>query len=269
MEKLDIKDIQIRLLRIAKIVNNICNANDIPFYMVGGTMLGAIRHKGFIPWDDDMDFAVPYDKYHKLQRILEKELPSPYRCATFENTRAVQSFFFKVEDTSTLIDDIRVPLPLEQQLGLNIDIFPLVSCSDKDWISRVPKVHRLYMLERMIFIGSTEGQMYKKVIKKILQFIIPFNYKYLLRKIGKEIDSIQPGTTYFNAVSPHYWNKPLPHSYFVPLKKYIFENTEFLGITEYDEYLKMLYNDYMKLPSKEKQEVHLDNVYEKNNEFHM
>lgn len=261
MKKLDTKEIQLRLLNIAKAVNRICRAHDIPLYMVGGTMLGAIRHKGFIPWDDDMDFAVPYDKYEKLLKVLEEELPSPYRCATFENTRAVQSYFFKVEDTSTVIDDIRVPLPLEMQLGLNIDIFPLVSCSDEDWSRRVPKIHRLNLLERKIFIGSTEGQVYKKVVKSILRLFVPFSYKFLLRKIGKEISLIKPGQTYFNAVSPHFWDKPLPNSYFYPLKAYPFEDTEFLGITDYDSYLKTLYKSYMQLPPKEKQEVHMDNVY--------
>lgn len=263
MEKIYIKEIQKRLLSLAKVVNDICERHDIPLYMVGGTMLGAIRHKGFIPWDDDMDFAVTYDHYKKLQDILRSELPEPYRCATFEDTRAVLSFFFKVEDTSTVIDDIRVPLPLEKQLGLNIDIFPLVSCSEKDWKLSLPKIHKLYMRERRIFIGSTERQFYKKIAKAFLRRIMPFDYKYYLRRIGEEIERMEPGEIYCNAVSPHYWNIPIPRSYLEMLVKYPFEDTEFYGISDYDAYLKLLYKDYMKLPPKEKQEVHADNVYVK------
>lgn len=95
MQKLYINDIHARLLVIAKTVCHICEQHDIPIYMVGGTMLGAIRHKGFIPWDDDMDFAVTYDNYTRLKDILANELPSPFRLVTFENNKAMRSFFFE------------------------------------------------------------------------------------------------------------------------------------------------------------------------------
>ena len=63
MEKIGIKEIQQHLLGIAKEFDRICTKHNIPYFMLYGTMLGAVRHKGFIPWDDDMDFGVPIEYY--------------------------------------------------------------------------------------------------------------------------------------------------------------------------------------------------------------
>ena len=71
----DIKELQSILLDIAKEFHRICTMYEIPYYMVGGTQLGAVRHKGFIPWDDDMDFGVPRVYFEKLKVLLEESLP--------------------------------------------------------------------------------------------------------------------------------------------------------------------------------------------------
>lgn len=65
------------LLAMAKTFHKICVEEDIPYYMVAGTMLGAKRHKGFIPWDDDMDFAIPRAYYEKAKNVLKTKLPPP------------------------------------------------------------------------------------------------------------------------------------------------------------------------------------------------
>ena len=95
MERIDIEEVHSRVLAIAKEFDRICTLHGIPYYMIGGTMLGAIRHKGFIPWDDDMDFGVPIEHYQELINILEKELPYPFRCCTYKNHPAVLFNFLK------------------------------------------------------------------------------------------------------------------------------------------------------------------------------
>lgn len=263
MRSIDIKESQQILLDIAKCVDSICQKNNIPFYMLGGTMLGAIRHKGFIPWDDDMDFGVPYDKYYQLIELLEKELPSQYRCLTYENSETMLEFFVKIEDVTTLVKDVRLDIPLKQQPGLTIDIFPLVSCGEAAFETIVPKVRKLYLKKRRVFIGSTDHSKIKNVIKKILRLVVPYSSLSLNREMKKLTDKIAPGDYICNISSPHYWDRPLPKEYFEPIVKYPFENTEFSGITQYDKYLSELYNNYMQIPPKEKQEVHLDNVFKR------
>lgn len=260
MKKIDIKECQGILLNIAKATNKVCENHGIPFYMLGGTMLGAIRHKGFIPWDDDMDFGVPYERYHELISVLNKELPFPYVCSTFENSSSVISFFAKVEDSSTVVEDARLT-QIKKQRGINIDIFPLVSCEEKEWNRNIPKIQKLQTLKRIVYVGSTTRNKFKNAAKRILKAIFPISSKQINRAIAKKIDKIRPGNYYCNIVSPHFWSIALPKYYFEDMIVYDFEDTRFLGISNYDEYLSKLYKNYMKLPPKEKQEVHLDNVY--------
>ena len=70
MEQLETKECHKYLLRLAKTFHKICTRNNVPYYMIGGTQLGAIRHKGFIPWDDDIDICMPRDEYEKLLSIV-------------------------------------------------------------------------------------------------------------------------------------------------------------------------------------------------------
>ena len=260
MRQLSIKDCQNRLLNIAKIVNGICQRNNISLFMLGGTMLGAIRHKGFIPWDDDMDFGVIYDDYVKLERILKRELPQPLVCTTYENSNAMHSFFLKVEDKSTVTLD---PDSLFDQLGINLDIFPLVPCSIEEWNKLIPRIRAIQSFNRRVYIGSTEKKPYKQRIKRILSRVFPISSVSFNRRIKKLIGKIKPGDYYYNVASPHFWNKPLPHCYFAEKVYYEFEDTAFLGVSDYDAYLKTLYKDYMVVPPLEKQVIHHDMIFEK------
>ena len=74
------------LLNIATAFHNICVAHNIPYYMLGGPQLGAVRHRGMIPWDDDMDFGVPREYFEQLKQILSTELQSSYNVISIDNT---------------------------------------------------------------------------------------------------------------------------------------------------------------------------------------
>lgn len=70
--------IQLKELEILKVFQNICRRHGLRYFAIGGTCLGAVRHKGFIPWDDDIDVAMPYEDYLEFQRIAETDLPDNY-----------------------------------------------------------------------------------------------------------------------------------------------------------------------------------------------
>ena len=259
MRKIDINECHELLLEIAKEFDRICTKYGIPYYMLGGTMLGAIRHKGFIPWDDDMDFGVPRPYYQELINILEKELPYPYKCYTYENNEAVKSPFMKIANSNTVIDDPRIKLPIERQIGLNIDIFPLDYCDKDD--KMIKRIHIWGRISQLVYIESTQNNCFKSTIKLILRLLFPIKHITILRKINILACSLEKGKYLANIFGRWKSKEIIPLEWYGEGERYNYENISLCGIKKYDEYLSQMYGDYMKLPPINMREAHVDNVY--------
>lgn len=253
-----IEEIHKILLSIANAFAEVCDKNNIPYCMIGGTMLGAIRHKGFIPWDDDMDFGVYSEHYCQLKKILEKELPSPYKCISFENCESVKYPFFKIEDDSTRVLDKTVNLPLEAMTGLNIDIFPLFPCNGNNW--EVRRLNPLKKLTTLLYVESDKDCLYKKIIRWILRFTIRMDKKKWLQFLYRKADSLK-GAYRGNLFGRWREREIFPEEVYQNLEEYNFETIKLKGIKQADRYLRQMYGDYMKLPTKDKQLTHISNVY--------
>lgn len=251
-----------RLLAIAKVFDEICTKHNIPYYMLGGTMLGAIRHKGFIPWDDDMDFGVPRKYYNCLITTLENELPKQYRCSSYRTNPNVFSPFFKIEDTTTVIVDPRIPLPIEEQMGVNVDIFPLDYCDFDSPIAN--KVNMMTDIYSLVYIDSADGNKAKNMMKKFLRFLIPYKRDEFLDKLNSYLESMN-GDGYLLANVFGRWRKKewIPKEWYGFNIRYQFENISLCGVKEYDKYLRQMYGDYTMLPPKEKQIPHATQAYKK------
>lgn len=261
MERISIEEIHNRILTIAKEFDRICTYHGIPYYMIGGTMLGAIRHKGFIPWDDDMDFGVPIEHYQELIDILNKELQYPYRCCTYKNHPAVLFNFFKIEDQTTCIDDIAVELPVEQKLGLNIDVFPLNVCTLGGKAEK--QVRRKEDLLGKSYLHSTThaNSKFRTLVKRTLRMIMGGTPEKLQNDIDNRLRVINKGDFVGNLLGRWREKEIVPKEWYGDSTRYSFEDTSFVGIKEYDKYLSQLYGDYMSLPPKEQQIAHVENVY--------
>lgn len=261
MERIDIEEVHSRVLAIAKEFDRICTLYGIPYYMIGGTMLGAIRHKGFIPWDDDMDFGVPIEHYQELINILEKELPYPFRCCTYKNHPAVLFNFLKIEDQSTCIDDVAIDLPLNQKLGLNIDIFPLNVCNLGGKAEK--KVRKKEALLGKVYLHSTTcpDSKIRGLLKTMLRIMTGGTPKKLQKDIEDRLLAINKGNYVGNILGRWGEKEVIPQEWYGFDQRYPFEDTSFVGIEEYDKYLTRLYGDYMLLPPKEEQVAHVENVF--------
>ena len=118
----DIKIIQNKILSILKEFINICEENNLTYYALGGTLLGAVRHKGFIPWDDDTDISLARDEFEKLYKVLKNENHPYYKLISFRETKGYPYSYMRVHDIRTRRDaNLLDPTVV---LGTCVDIFP-------------------------------------------------------------------------------------------------------------------------------------------------
>lgn len=261
MKKLGIKEAQQYALAIAKEFDRICTKYQIPHYMVQGTMLGAIRHKGFIPWDDDMDFGVPIEYYEKLEGILLEELSYPYRCCTYKNHPSVILSFMKIEDMRTVNDKPEIRLPLEEKIGINIDIFPLNSCDLNDTAKNSLRWKEFLLGGAFGNSSQHPNSILRKIMKKLLRFILGRKPIFLQNSIRKSRLKIKPGNYIGNLTSKWGDGDIVPKEWYGDGKRYQFEDTHFIGPANYDAYLTSLYGDYMTPPPEDKRKPHAEDRY--------
>ncbi|MDO5760165.1 MAG: LicD family protein [Bacteroidota bacterium] len=250
-----------KVLRLGKIFHNICIANSIPYYMLGGTMLGAIRHKGFIPWDDDMDFGVEREYFTKLVSVLQNQLPKDCRLISKENTRDFYGGFIKIEDRKTLVKE-RLS---EFKYGVTIDIFPLDKTNNNlSFFSYNRLINTLYKIQNYRFHRLKDYGFLKNSISRVLhllhfpynkQFIYNIIEKYLLKNKGEYLANHYGAWGIREIVNKSFVGKP---------ELYVFEDTEFFGVQEPEQYLTSLYGErYMTLPPKEKRIFHIKELKER------
>lgn len=250
------------LLNIAKEFHKICEEENIPYYMLGGTMLGAIRHTGFIPWDDDMDFGIPIEHYERAKKAIERKLDKQYKCTTYRNDPGNRSAFVKISDITTHIDDPTRRLPIKKQIGVNIDIFPLLRCEADDY--RTKKLLLLKRLYTAVYTESTKGGAFKAFIKKALRLFCPISDDRMLDNITKALyKAYKKDGEYISNLLGAWGNKEtVPYNVMGNPKLYQFENTSFYGVEAPHEYLTSLYgNDYMVMPPENKRKIHATNIY--------
>ncbi len=261
-KSLDIKKSQMILKEIAMQFHKICVDNNIPYYMIGGTMLGAIRHKGFIPWDDDMDFGVPGKYYSKLIKALKENLPDNMRLLTIDNSEYVISGYVKIEDHRTVITD-----PWYQNYsghcGLNIDVFPL-DYGAEDYTKTKKQLKLIQKYTRICeykYLNIKERAFAYMLIALFVKIFYPLNKQKLISKSKSIILENSSESMYMlnyfgrwgekEIMNIEYWGEPLLYKY---------EDIELFGVAKPDLFLKQLYGDFMKRPPKEQQLTHTTKV---------
>jgi len=253
IENFELKEIQQKLLEIAKVFHKICEKNQIMYYMLGGTMLGAVRHKGFIPWDDDMDFGVMLDDFPRLKKILREELPSYYKIRTIDNSNSISNSVIKIEDCRYEIVEVEKE-EVNDCIGLNIDVFPLSKTGPSEgFLSRNWLAKQLIRVNWCRYLNYRERGPVKYLISKVLSTLMCILPRKLLPYIIEKKIIPHKGNYITN-----YWDNEIVRDDVMGVPcKYAFEDTFFWGVANTDEYLKRLYGDYMKIPSRDEMHVHI------------
>ena len=248
------KEIHSILLGIAKEFHLICEKHNIPYYMVAGTMLGAIRHKGFIPWDDDMDFGVPRKYIKELISALKNELPNNYSVITPLDDYGVVNEIIKITDNRTIVAEVgKEHIP--NRMGIFIDVFPLDRSND-NWtrLSRNKLISIMLCINNLRYYPSS-GLMFK--ILRFVNLLIPRSMYFKLLSIiipnkGNYISCYSGAYGQKDTISAKYYGNP---------KLYRFETISLYGVELPKEYLRSLYGDYMQLPPEDKRHFHLKGIF--------
>lgn len=244
-------------------IHRVCVKNNLKYYMIGGTALGAVRHKGFIPWDVDIDIAMPREDYEKFIEIANDELDSKHECQTYMNQKYFSSPHILIVLKNSSIT-FRTDLLNGDSVrsGIYVDILPL------DQVPTDAKLRKKHARELRIIskikyykesrVFSTNGIL-TKICKKIIRFSLSCLSDYKLNSIQQKIAQKYnhlPNTGEICSTLSHYKYEKLcmPRSIWGTPKLYDFEGRQYYGQEDINAYLTKLFGDYMKLPSKEVQE---------------
>ena len=259
MKAISIEEMKRIQLDILQAVHEFCSDNGIKYSLGCGSMLGMIRHKGYIPWDDDIDIYILRKDYEKLISTFPKKYKGIYEIDSLDNNPKCERAFAKAYDTRTIVDEYAVS---KYKIGINIDIYPIdrVPEDEKQWYNYNRKrrfIQRLYELKYIII--DKNRCFYKNMILAIGKTILlPIS----TRSIAKYINSFAQkynktnSTMVFECVQGMLQKRPFEYSLFDNIELMPFENREFFGFKHYDKYLSNAYGNYMQLPPEEKRVSH-------------
>lgn len=251
-------------LMIALEVKRICEKNDINYFLTAGTLLGAVRHKGFIPWDDDMDIGMLRKDYEKFLKVCEEDLQEQFFLQTWDTDQNYPYSFAKIRLKNTCFVEDFSEVKGEHN-GFFIDIFPFDNVPDniKD---REKQKKKVYIYKRLLWIKKGYGKTMKKqsiiqclkyyMFKIFSLFFVYENVKEKYRRIQKKYNNIDTKKIVTDG-SYSYDKESIPRKWTEKFSKISFEGVEFLTYENPKEYLEYFYGDYMKLPPKEKRIGHM------------
>lgn len=244
----ELKRIQIEILDD---VAAFCQHHNLRYYLAYGTLLGAIRHKGYIPWDDDIDIHMPRPDYEKFLELYNSG-SSANRAVSHELDNKYRAAFAKVYRKGTIVKEFHFK---QDVFGVYIDIFPLDGYKDEKQAHQCGEIRRYMHVKNSIFTSSMTA-MRKMRLTLTKAILLPVT----LRSLQKRIKRIATQCSYdsservYSSYSRLAARETFPRSIFDSYKMVAFEGKEYRAPLDCDCYLRALYGNYMTLPPKEKQQ---------------
>ncbi len=252
----ELKDIEFEML---KVFDAFCKENNIRYFLAYGTLLGAVRYKKFIPWDDDVDLLIPREDYQKMITLFKDS--EKYRLYAMEKDENYLFPFAKLCDLTTR--KIETGYNNGVELGVDIDLFPIDSW-DNDMEKAKKEAKYIHWMMMGLGWSKLESAASSNPVKTLarrclMTFCRMLGGKYFIRKILKAtIKDSQKGSSYAGVKAWCVYGERgiIPAEAFADSVEIEFEGEKFPAPVGYDTYLTCLYGDYLPEPPKEKQKTH-------------
>lgn len=234
-----------KLVEIALEIDRICKKYDICYFLVDGSALGAVRHQGFIPWDDDFDIGMKVDDYIKFKKVAPKEFKdTKYFYQDIDSEEEYNLPFAKVRDSSTAnISEQHSDRRINH--GIWIDIFPIYSYSEVKWRQRLQQ-----NLDSVVYVAwSGDDKCGAKKYSFVQRLVAVFGKKRLIKMLQYITRRLFLTSKSRRVVLGR--REIVPRVCFDDVKMVKFEDCMFPIPQSYDMYLKAVYGDYMKCPTEE------------------
>ena len=257
MKQIELSELRLLQLEMLQFVHDFCVENKISYSLSGGTLLGAVRHKGYIPWDDDIDIMMTRPDYERFYRLFNAQNHENYKFIFSNNEKQYFQPFGKVINQKTLLCehyDRKI-----DSLGVYIDVFPVdglpenLTQRQQYW----KKIAKLKNINTLLYEKSNKKE---KGLKKIIRFILFYLLRILPANLFAKIinrcaikNPFESSEYVACSVFGYGQKEEVPKSIYDKYVLLDFENKKFFAMQGYDTYLKSLYGDYMQLPPAEKQ----------------
>lgn len=251
-----VRDVQNKILEVMKYIDSVCRKNNITYFIMGGTALGAVRHGGFIPWDDDLDIFMTPTEYEKFKEAMKKDGNPMFMIQEWRTTEKFLEYAkVRMNGTTFIEESFKNRKDLHQ--GLYVDIMMLHKVPMCKNIQKLvyyeSKFVTLYALSQRNWKPKNKGQAFVYYLLKVLpcKLMVKMFYYHIYKYEDMKEDFkwcywITPARFRSGLFNKSFFEEPID----IP-----FEDTKLLGSKYIKEYLEYRYGDYMKLPSKEAQKA--------------
>ena len=259
MKEIKLDELKKIQLEILDVVHHFCQENGITYFLSSGSLIGAVRHKGYIPWDDDIDLYMPRKDYDRLVSAFNMDNRQRYRVVSLLTDENCTLAFAKVERTDTrIIEHVDYPMAL----GINIDVFPVDGVPD-DLEERTKYFAKIQWFRNELVLKDVSLDFKRRgLIKNIILllgklFLFHKSMRHLAEQLDMSIDKVNSDSQYVcNLVMGNGINSVFTREAINDSTDVEFEGKFYKTMRGYEEYLTKTYGNYMQLPPIEKRVSH-------------
>lgn len=241
----DMEVLHARQLEIACELDSICRENNIKYSLYGGSVIGAVRHNGFIPWDHDIDVAMPRRDYQKFIKYMKKHPSEKFFFSCYKTEKKYPNNWgkFRLETTVFLEKELK---DLNLRKGVFIDVHPIDNIFPKTLKLQV-RLASFWACVHHVKCGMYTGSKKKKAMYRLFSWM-PYCMINFFRDFSMRMNNIFHTKYVYKISHPNGGVYPIDRKTFEELQEHVFENKMFFIPKNYDEFLRKRYGDYTQLP---------------------